>query len=268
MSKLKLYRANPAFLRRKSYGIYLERDDCIQIAHRQDVEQGELAKSLREHPIELTVRSVDHAPPKGLRIVYSAPWGVQVKILRSSQSNQSSAEQCGTRRPSPIRGVHRSLVLTRYPSEAVHWFPAFGSEDAAYDLTQNAIFVNITKIINDRVTLQISASDKWTVLRSELELQPRYESRLAATQAPRVGEDHVIPAGASAATLRFEQLTQLALHYHDALACFPAELTCQDITRTLSQEHIARFLTVERQIRSQHAALANALNVMNDYKWH
>jgi sRNA-binding carbon storage regulator CsrA len=219
-----------------------------------------LARHLQDRSIAVTVLSIDRPPHTGLRMQYSAPSGAHVQILRA---NNPLAQPLDDLRP--VRGIHRSLVLTRYPMETVRWFPAPGDpQEAADDLAQHAIFIHIAKIIDDRVTLRISASDKWTVLRAELERRP---TRTAS-------DDAVINAGVNEVTathslgarsykaLKFEQLTQLSEHYQRALTEFSAEAFDAHELRTECQEYLSRFLAAEQQISAQHAQFIQNLQTL------
>jgi len=259
MSTVTPFWSGPAFLGRKPNGIEVEQGDRILVAHRQDVDPDEIAKALSEQPIKITVMGVTRMRKKKMRILYAAPWGVQVKIQRSRYVATGLRDTW-----QPVSGVHRSLVLTRYPREAVHWFPAADLDEAARDLVRNAIFINIGKIVNERVTLRIQASDKWTVLRSEIDIDATGESAQVPAAMPGIRENHdAMPDAVSSATLRFDQLTQLAAHYHDVLSGFPTELAGDAAIRTLSQDQIVRFLAIERRIGRQHAALEDSLNVLD-----
>lgn len=260
MPKLKPRGIGPARFTARSRGVHLDRGDCVRVTQRPDADPGELARHLQDRSIAVTVLSIDRPPHTGMRMQYSAPSGTQVQILRASNPLAQPLDD-----PRPVRGIHRSLVLTRYPMETVRWFPAPGDpQEAADDLARHAIFIHVAKIIDDRVTLRISASDKWTVLRAELERRPVRHPAEGEPDA-HFAEHGDTAAGASALgersykAIKFEQLTQLAEHYERALSEFNAERFDADELRTECQEFLSRFLTTEQQISAQHEQFIHTL---------
>ncbi|MHB8471641.1 MAG: hypothetical protein ACYDC8_02070 [Gammaproteobacteria bacterium] len=261
MPKLKPRGIGPARFTARSRGVHLDKGDCVRVTQRPDADPAELARHLQDRSIAVTVLSIDRPPHTGMRMQYSAPSGTQVQILRANNPLAQPLDD-----PRPVRGIHRSLVLTRYPTETVRWFPAPGDpQEAADDLAQHAIFIHIAKIIDDRVTLRISASDKWTVLRAELERRPM---RAAPAGEAAINAEQHDPAAAHALgarsykALKFEQLTQLAEHYERALTEFSAERFDAHELRTECQEYLSRFLAAEQHISAQHAQFIQSLQTL------
>jgi hypothetical protein len=234
--------------------LHLRADDYLHITLRPGCTLDDLIEGLPRSPIELTVMGLRPPPNREVQLRYKLPRGGFIDLVRGAHTPE---EILAIKRPT--RGVHRALLLTRYPLQSIRCFPSAYVDSAAADLARNGIFIHVEQVVNDQVQLRISASDAWTILREELvgRAKPAATARTAGDAPPVAAtlrllspQDALVLEQFAAFAEQFEQAAREVAAMLDRLA-----------PGALPEELRARFLAIDAQIQTQCARLRRLLEI-------
>jgi sRNA-binding carbon storage regulator CsrA len=115
---------------------------------------------LADQPIELLVSETGQDNADFARIDIYAPAGIEIEPLGAENGTHGR-----------VKSDHHHLTLSRYPGQSFLIRPStsFSIEECVRDLCEQGIFIHMARIQYQQARMSISATNKWDIVRRELD---------------------------------------------------------------------------------------------------